>query len=149
MARKYLMTTPDNYRYHTSVTIRYADLDRMGHVNNAKYLTYVEQARVCYFRDVGFWDGIRSDNGVIVAKTVVEYKLPLGINDSTVDVWTRCSRLGNKSFDIQSVINRSADGLTAATALTVVVAYNYENAQTIVIPENWRKIILDYEPDLK
>lgn len=137
---------PDGFRHHKQLVVRYGDLDRLSHVNNAKYLTYIEYGRLSYFRELGLWDGGTSAQGVIVAKTVVEYKLPLSMEDGTVDVWTRCSRLGGKSFDLSTLILRSTDGAVAANGLTTVVAYDYLAGETIAIPDSWRDIVRDYEP---
>jgi hypothetical protein len=52
-------TAPDDprdlsgpFHHHVEVTVRFADTDAMGHVNNAKYLTYCEIARIRYWTDV-------------------------------------------------------------------------------------------------
>ena len=43
------------YRFHHPIEVRYGDLDPQGHLNNAKYLTYFEQARVNYLIDLGLF----------------------------------------------------------------------------------------------
>ena len=143
------MTTPAGYRHHTQISIRYGDLDRLSHVNNAKYFTYIEQGRISYFRDTGLWDGGLGEAGMIVGRVTIEYQLPLAMDDGPVDVWTRCVRLGNKSLDIESLVLRSHDAAIAATGLTVVVAYNYRAQATIPIPDSWRQLVADYEPAWK
>lgn len=144
------MTPPDGYRYHTPIMLRYGDMDTLGHVNNAKYLTYLEQARVSYFRDMQLWDGQLSNLGAIIAKITIEYRLPLTMADGTVDVWTRCSRLGNKSFEFEQLITCTRDSamLTAAYATTVVVTFDYSANTSVVVPERWRSLIVAYEPAL-
>lgn len=138
----------DGYRHQTPVTIRYGDLDTLGHVNNARFLTYLEQARVHYYIDLGLWDGQRSTKGVIVARISIDYKLPLLMEDREAIVWSRCSRLGNKSMDIESVVQRKRDGAAAALGVVVLVAFDYETDQTIVIPDEWRRRIQDYETEI-
>lgn len=68
---------PEGYRYETHIQVRWADLDALGHVNNATYLTYLEQARVSYFNDLGLWDGSIHQLGLIMAKVTLEYRLPV------------------------------------------------------------------------
>ena len=140
-------TPPEGYRFHTSMTIRYGDLDALNHVNNAKYLTYMEQGRIDYYRELGLWDGNTSKVGVIVAKITIEYRLPLSFEDGEVDVWTRCSRLGDKSMDVQSLIVR-CDGQIAAAGRSVMVAYDYQAGAAVTIPDGWRERIAGYEPAL-
>ena len=43
-----------DYKFFHPIEVRYGDLDPQGHVNNAKYLTYFEQARVHYLISLGF-----------------------------------------------------------------------------------------------
>lgn len=138
---------PEHYRYVTPMTIRYNDMDTLGHVNNAVYLTYFEQARVNYFRDLTLWTGEASEFGLILAKATCEYKLPLRMDDGTVNIWTRCSRIGNKSFEMAHLITR-ADESIAATGHTVMVAFDYVHNQTVAIPSAWRQSLIDYEPGL-
>jgi len=141
-------TPPEGYRYHTFLQIRYGDLDTLGHVNNSRFLTYLEQARVTYFQERQMWDGQLSSTGLIVAKITVDYKLPLRVEDGGVDVWTRVARLGNKSFTMDHIIARQADAAVAGTSEIVIVAYDYDADQTIAIPQAWRDVIIAYEPAL-
>jgi acyl-CoA thioester hydrolase len=143
-----MITAPEGFRHHVQLVIRYGDLDRLSHVNNAKYLTYIEYGRLRYFVDLGLWHGGIAEKGVIVARITMDYNLPLKMDDGTVDVYSRCVRMGNKSFDIESLIVRSRDGAVAGAGTTTVVAYDYGAEKTIVVPDDWRKIISDYEPAL-
>jgi acyl-CoA thioester hydrolase len=140
----------DQFRYVHAMEVRFADLDVLGHLNNAKYLTYAEQARILYVRDVCQWDGNWRKLGMILARTEIDYKLPIAYEHQSA-VYIRVSRLGGKSFDFEYAIMRQA-GTTepeiAATIKTVMVAYNYENDQSVAVPETWRKRILAYEPAL-
>jgi acyl-CoA thioester hydrolase len=141
------MQQPENYRYKTVIPIRYGDMDTLGHVNNAKYLTYLEQSRISYIRDRGLWDGSLSAQGLIIARIEIDYRAPISMDDGQATVWTRVSRIGNKSFDMtQSVmVARGEQTITAAEAKTVIVVYDYTAAATVAIPEAWRSLIADYE----
>ncbi len=138
-------TAPENFHYHTPITIRYGDMDTLGHVNNAKYLTYLEHARISFFRDLKIWEGSIAEVGAIIARISIDYKLPLTMDDGTVDIWTRCSRLGNKSFDMEQVILRK-DGAAAATAVTVAVVYDYQANASVALPEEWKARLLAGKP---
>lgn len=144
------MPAPKKYRFEMPVEVRFADLDAMGHLNNAKYLTYTEQARIYYVRDVCGWEEDWRKLGMILARTEIDYKLPIAFGDKVM-VYIRVSRLGGKSFDFEYVMTRQGnenEAEIAAISKTVMVTYDYESDTTIPIPENWRKRILAYEPAL-
>ncbi len=57
-----------DFRFYYPVQVRYSDLDAQWHVNNARFLSIVESARLDYLRHLGLWDGSSFlDLGVIVA----------------------------------------------------------------------------------
>lgn len=137
------MPPPENYQHETRITVRFADLDAMGHLNHAKYLTFMEQARVLYIRQVcelaGDWDSF----GVILASVACDYLQPVSFAEA-VTIYTRCSRLGGKSFDIDCILKNDNDE-TVATGKSVMVAFDYHTNQTIPISDVWRKKITAYE----
>lgn len=129
------------FKHTTPIQIRFKDIDMMGHVNNANYITYFELARVMYF-DALKDEGVRIDwvnEGVILAKIEMEYKQPILLEDK-VFVTTWVSRVGSKSFDMTCSIVRVVDGVEveAAVGLAVIVCFNYKINETIAIPELWK-----------
>lgn len=144
------MSLTEGFKHKTSVAVRYHDLDSFGHVNNARYLNYLEEARLQYALDVCNWDGNIQDLGLIVANVTIDYKRPIFLGD-TLDVYTRTTRLGNKSFDLAYLmIVTPPDGkaLVSAEAKTTMVTYNYQEQKTVPIFTAWREAMLAYEPDL-
>lgn len=141
------MSNLSQFRFSYPIDVRYADLDVLQHVNNAKYFTYMEMARIHYLADIVGWQGNMSALGVIIAQAACEYKLPLVFADQ-VHVYLRTSRIGSKSFDFEYLVVRDGDGAIAAVGSTVQVAYDYQQGVSIAIPEVWRKAISAYEPGL-
>lgn len=143
------MQAPENFRYSTAIPIRYGDMDTLGHVNNAKYLTYLEQSRISYIRDRGMWDGSLSEQGLIIARIEIDYRAPISMDDGEAIVWTRVSRIGTKSFDMTQVVlvERGDQIVTAAEAKTVIVVYDYTAAATAPIPDAWRVLIATFEAE--
>lgn len=142
-----LITPPEGFRHHIPMPVRWSDLDALGHVNNAVYLTYFEQARISYFNALALWDGSINQLGLIMARAVIDYKLPLNASDD-VHVFTRAKRLGTKSFDTEQVlVRRVGDQLeTAATGLITIVVFDYQANQSAPIPQAWRDMLTAYEP---
>ena len=135
-----------SYRHSTPIQVRFADVDAMNHVNNAKYLTYIESARISYFKEVLAKGMHGSSPGFILAKATVDFILPITLNDE-IKVLTRCSRIGNKSFDLEYEITRvnPLPAQTVAKAQTVLVGFDYQSNKTIQIPDEWKKRIEDFE----
>lgn len=139
------------FRFSVPISVRYADIDALQHVNNATFFTYMETARIEYFHQVLDWSSSFEDLSIIIARAECDYTLPLEWGDA-VRVHLRTSRLGHKSFDFDYVITKAAGGgpaQIAATGRTVQVAYDYRADATVPVPESWRARMLDFEPGLE
>lgn len=137
---------PEGFRHAAPIQIRWGDVDALGHVNNATYLTYLEQARVTYFQALGLWDGLTGKVGPIMARCEIDYRLPLVAADQVV-VYTRCTRLGTRSFDTEQLITRLRDGGSevAAQSRIILVVYDYSTLRSTPMPELWREKLRAYE----
>ena len=103
----------DGYRYVYTQEVAFRDLDVFGHVNNGVYLTYIENARIGYMREVL---GIESLEGllVIVASVKIDFRSRANLGD-TLEIGARTTRVGTKSFDLEHEI-RAQDGRLVAEA---------------------------------
>jgi acyl-CoA thioester hydrolase len=137
-----------SFRHSTRVEVRFVDIDAFGHVNNANYLSYIEQARVNYFDEIVNWPYDWSKEGIILAKAELDYIQPIKFKDE-ITIYTRCSRLGNKSLDLEYRIIKMQDGkeILMADANTVLVAFDYINKKPIEVPAEWRRALLAYEEE--
>lgn len=133
------------YRFYHSIEVRYGDLDPQGHVNNARFLTYLEQARISYIQHLGLWrGGSFLDVGIILADVHLTFRQPI-LFGQPVRVGVRVIRLGNKSLHMEYAIEDSRDAKELATASTALVAYDYRSERTIPVPEHWRVAIGEFE----
>lgn len=136
-----------SFEYTTEVEVRYADIDTYGHVNNATYATYFEEARIDYLDDVvDAGEALLSDSGsgvgIVIANLEADYSKPVRISD-TVAVAVRVPRLGEKSFPFEYEV-RTDEGV-AATGETTVVTYDRDTESSRPIPEDWRDAITQFE----
>jgi len=135
----------DEFRFYHPIEVRYGDLDPQGHLNNAKYLTYLEQARIKYLQKLGLWDGSSFlELGIILADVHLTYHAPVHFGQP-VRVGVRVVRLGNKSIHMEYRLEDAETGEKLASASTVSVAYDYRARQTIPVPDGWRQAIYDFE----
>ena len=107
--------------------VRFRDCDPMGHVNNAVYSTYLEQARI------GVLGGL---DPFILARVEIDFRAELRAGEE-VEVATRCSRVGTKSFDLEHVVR--ADGRVVAEAKSVLVGYDYDAGRSVPITDTTRR----------
>lgn len=133
------------FHFHFPIQVRFADLDPLWHVNNARYLTYLEQARSEYLKHLGLWDGKDFFKiGVIVGDIHIRYLAPVLLGQS-IQVETRISKIGNKSFTFEYQIVDDATGKRCATAESIMVTFDYHKNTSIPVPAAWRETIGRYE----
>ncbi len=128
-------------KHKIPIQIRFKDLDKLGHVNNANYLTYFELARVSYFKTVMKTKTIDwSTEGVIMANVQMTFKLPVLLEDE-LSIYTWASRYGTKSFDMSCSLVKNENGkeVEVAAGFTTLVCINYATNQTIEIPPLWKQ----------
>jgi acyl-CoA thioester hydrolase len=135
-----------DFRFYHPIEIRYGDLDPQGHVNNAKYLTYFEQARVTYWMDLKLFTKDQSfmELGMILADVHITYLEPIYFGQN-IKVGVRVTRLGNKSMTWEQNIVDAETGRQLANGEVIVVAYDYKAGKTISVPQEWREKITEFE----
>ena len=124
----------DGFPYVHRETVRYRDLDAWGHVNNAVYLTYCEDARMAYFAHLGIMRTVEEAQ-MILARAEVDFRSPTRAGDE-LEIGVRPGRVGTKSFVLEYEV-RTANRLVAESR-SVLVAYDYAHAQAMEIPDEWR-----------
>lgn len=134
-----------DYKFYYPIQIKYSDLDPQWHVNNARYLSFVESARLAYIQNLGLWDGKSfMDLGLIVADARITYIEPILLEQS-IRVGVCVTRIGNKSLDFVYQVEDASTGKVMATATTIMVAYSYHSLSTIRVTDEWRKAIGQFE----
>ncbi len=126
--------------FTTSVDVRFRDLDTMGHVNNALYATYLEEARSAYYRDVIGQSLPEVDT--VLAHLSIDFRAPIELED-TATVLLTVPELGGSSIPMDYEVRTDED--LAATAETVQVVWDREVGGSKPIPEDWRDRIESFE----
>ena len=132
----------EGFRFVHGQEVTFRDLDVFGHVNNAVYLTYVENARIGYMHDVL---GVESpeDLLVIVAKVNIDFRSRASLGE-VLEIGARVSRIGTKSFDLDHEV-RGPDARLVAVASTTLVTFDYRGDTTMPVPDLWRERIQSFE----
>lgn len=131
-------------RFHAKVHVRWDDLDAFNHVNNAKYLTFVQEARVEMF-----WTD-RKKRGLgpifddmVVARAEVDYIKPIYDGAIEVDVAIWCSKIGRAAFDLRYEISSPSEGVYAKVK-TVQVAVDMDTKRSRSLREDEIELLNEF-----
>ncbi len=129
----------EDFSFQHSLKTRWKDLDAFGHVNNAVFLSYVEDARILFFKR---WKINYKERSLIVASAKIDYIKQLK-HPSNIIIGQKVSRIGTKSFDIKSAIFDENNHLKPY-CITIVtsVCFDFSTNRTIEVYEDIKK---DYE----
>ena len=114
-------------------TVRFRDVDAMGHVNNAVFLTYLEEARIAYLLPFG-----AEVAHMILARVEIDFRAPLRSGDE-IEIGVRPAGVGTKSFELEYEVR--AGETVSAEARTVIVSFDYESGRSVDVPESWREAL--------
>lgn len=124
--------------YAVKVSLRWSDMDALGHVNNSQYLTYLEQARIEFLADAAAAGVPRETAGLLVARNEIDYRKPMPYQREPIDVVMWVDRIGTTSFTFAYEV-RGGDEVYAR-ARTVVVCIDGQSRPTPV-PVAFRKFL--------
>ena len=130
-------------KFRNQQFVRWDDIDAFGHVNNAKYLTYVQEAR---FNWSWFQFKEANDNPslveMVVARAEVDYVQPIYDGGEFVDVDLWVTRIGTSSFDMAYEV--SSKGKVYAKVKTVQVAVSMETKKSRPITDAEKDFLNQY-----
>jgi acyl-CoA thioester hydrolase len=133
----------DGYRLVRAQEVEFRDLDGLGHVNNAVYLNYLENAKVEYLRRVVGVDSLETLG--IVADVQISYRSPAFFGE-TLAVGIRVREMGTKSIHFEFAVD-GPDGRRVAEGSSVHVAFDYASREPVRVPDEWRQRIEAYEAE--
>ncbi len=114
--------------------VRFRDLDAMNHVNNAVFLTYLEQARFHFLEHLGL---ARRDEEppLILARVEIDFRAPASFGEE-VEIGVRGGRVGTKSFELEYELR--VGERVVVEARSVQVGYDYARGETVELRSEWR-----------
>tara|TARA_B100000959_G_scaffold258655_1_gene293708 strand:- start:696 stop:1112 length:417 start_codon:yes stop_codon:yes gene_type:complete len=127
----------EQFPFHHTIKTRWRDLDAFRHVNNATFLSYIEDARILFFKR---WGINLKDKSLIVASVKIDYINQLK-HPSNLIIGQKVARLGTKSYDIQSAVFEEKSELLICCSTITSVCYDFTNNRSIPI---YKEIIDDY-----
>jgi acyl-CoA thioester hydrolase len=130
----------EGFRLVVPVSVRFRDCDSLGHVNNAVYFTYLEEARFRWFRDV-FGDGGFAKHSIILADVKCSFRAP-ATHGEILEVGIRVERIGRSSFAHRYRIEATAHPRRLiAEAESVGVGFDYDTQKSRPLSDDFRKAV--------
>tara|TARA_R110002072_G_scaffold87129_6_gene196689 strand:+ start:8823 stop:9227 length:405 start_codon:yes stop_codon:yes gene_type:complete len=127
------------YRFDTAVPLRWVDVDSAGVINNAVYLSLMEQARYAYFAHLGLLEG--HDVPFVLAESTLKFLRP-GRLGMEIEVAVTTTKLGSTSFQMSYEVRSGDHVLCTATAALVFVD---EQMKPTALPDNFREVVIQFE----
>lgn len=123
------------------VAVRWSDMDALGHVNNSRYFTYLEEARLAWFESLPepWYDDRR---GPVVARASCDFKRPI-TGQGDVLVASRPGPAGNSSITLESEITDESGDRVYAVAEVVLVWIDRDTGKPCPLPDSLRRLAAD------
>lgn len=133
--------TPKPPVFSHRLQVRFRDCDAMGHVNNAVYLTYLEETRFAYWRAVwGAEMGSPRTPAVILARAEIDYRRAATFGE-VLEIRLAHEKIGRTSITSSyEIVTTSGD--LVANARTVLVSYDYARSEPVPISDDVRARLL-------
>lgn len=131
---------PEAFGCSCEIEVRFRDLDAMGHVNNAAYLTYFEIARTHLMTELGRCDAASAPEDVfpfILLWISCRFLAPVSLGQGIV-AHIRTSHIGGKSFGFQYLLTDRDSGHPVAAGESTQVCYDYAAGRTVPVPAGLR-----------
>lgn len=138
------LTAKDTFRYWTDDLVRFADLDRVGHVNNVAFAVYLETGRVDFFEHA--WPGSTEgrSTGWVIVRMELDFRAQ-GHYPNKVRIGTRITRIGRSSCTLGQGI--FLGDTCIATSNSVTVWANTDDGVAVPIPDDMRAALLALSGD--
>ena len=126
---------------HTiQLQVRWGDMDIFGHVNNANYFRYLEQARISWFETIGAPSG-NVGHGPILVAAACNFRIPI-VYPATVEVRTYVKSLGRSSIPMyQEIVDANNPSTLYADGESTIVWIDYQRGKSEMLPEELRALI--------
>lgn len=127
--------------------VAWGEMDSFAHVNNVVYFRYFENARLEYFRRMGWFEFEDTTHiGPILVATKCQFVEPLTYPDS-IAIAARVASVGQHSFTLEHRVVSLSRALVAAEGEGVVVSYHYEQKGKVPLPDELRQRIAKLEAE--
>ncbi len=135
-----------NYRHRIPAQLRFSDVDRFGHVNNAVIFSLYDMAKTEYFGSV-LRDLVNGDIHTVVANINANFIYPVFYGDK-IEILTAVTKIGTKSITVSQEAVNTRTGSMVSTCRTVMVCFSASKNDSVPVPNEARQRIIAYEDNI-
>lgn len=121
-----------------TIDVQWGEMDALGHVNNARFFTWFESARIALFQRIGVATTGPAEIGPILATTTCDFVRPV-IFPATVRVGVRVARVGETSITMEYQVTDASHLYARGSSVAVLV--DYRSMQKVRVPDDVRAAI--------
>lgn len=135
-----------DFKFNLPIQMRWNDMDALGHVNNAIYITYFETARGLFMmKACPQWDWHR--DMFLIGNVNVNFQKELLLTSQNVRVHVRTSKIGTKSFVLEYAItsDKNGENVIHATGTTTQIMFDMQTRKTIEVPDWVRESLTEFD----
>jgi acyl-CoA thioester hydrolase len=131
---------PEKFSFVTELTVRASDLNYGNHVGHDRILTLMQEARIVYYRSLGFKNELNFEGpvGQVIADVAVQYKSESFLADVLI-IKIGVSDFSKYGFDMYFLIENKTTGKEIARGKTGIVCFDYDIRKVARIPEGLRQ----------
>ena len=126
---------PDDFIFSTEIPVRVSDINYGNHVGHDAILTIMQEARVIFYRHLGFENEISFDGAVgqIIADVAIQYKSESFMGDVLI-VQIAVNDFSKYGFDMLYKVSKKSTGKEVARGKTGIVCFDYDRKKVASIP---------------
>ena len=131
----------ESFRHRVSTTVRFGDIDVMGHLNNVAQLRLLETGRVAYMVDLGLAG--HDELTYVIARLESDFRQQ-GFFGDQLTCGSRMADIGRSSMVLEQRVWRE-DGTVLLEGRSVLVALGPDKVTSMPVPDRWRARIAEWE----
>lgn len=133
----------EGFSFYTPITVRFSETDMFGHMNNGVAFTYFEQARINFFKELGFmkeWTHASSETMVVVADLQCNFLKQIYF-DEQLKVYVKAGHIGTSSVDLHYMV-KNEKGDICLVGRGAMVQASKKTGRGEAWPEEWKRKLI-------
>lgn len=134
---------PSHFAFSTDITLYQSHLNYGGHLDNALLLTLVSEARVRFFKSLGYTELDVEGVGILVSDAALQYRSE-AFHGEVMVVRMGATDLGRKGFDVVWSMNERSTQREVARGKTGIVFFDYKTRKVVPMPSAFRDKLVGF-----